>query len=41
MLLIILMVKKLFGTVFEIELQKTNRKEFRTEKVIKGKGNKL
>ena len=37
----ILMVKKLFGTVFEIELQKANRKEFRIEKVIKGKGNKL
>ena len=41
MLLIILMVKKLFGTVFEIGLQKANRKEFRIEKVIKGKGNKL
>ena len=38
MLLIILMVKKLF---YEKELQKANRQEFRIEKVIKRKGDKL
>ena len=37
MLLIILMVKKFY----EKELQKTNQQEFRIEKVIKRKGNKL
>ena len=29
------------GSFYEKELQKTNQKEFRTEKVIKRKGNKL
>ena len=29
------------GTFYEKELQKTNQKEFRTEKVIKGKDDKL
>ena len=29
------------GTFYEKELQKTNQKEFRIEKVIKRKGNKL
>ena len=29
------------GTFYEKELQKTNQKEFRVEKVIKRKGNKL
>ena len=38
MLLITLMVKKLF---YEKELQKANRQEFRIEKVIKRKGDKL
>ena len=38
MLLMILMVKKLF---YEKELQKANRQEFRIEKVIKRKGDKL
>ena len=38
MLLMISMVRKLF---YEKELQKTNQKEFRIEKVNKRKGNKL
>ena len=33
--------KKIVGTLYEKELQKTNQKEFRTEKVIKRKGDKL
>ena len=32
---------KIVGTFYEKELQKTIQKEFRVEKVIKGKGNKL
>ena len=31
----------IIGTFYEKELQKTNKKEFRIEKVIKRKGNKL
>ena len=49
MLLMISMVKKLLeindeeiiGTFYEKELQKTNQQEFRIEKVIKRKGDKL
>ena len=33
--------EKIIGTFYEKELQKTNQKEFRTEKVIKRKGDKL
>ena len=33
--------KVIVGTFYEKELQKTNQKEFRVEKVIKRKGNKL
>ena len=33
--------EKIVGTFYEKELQKTNQKEFRIEKVIKKKGNKL
>ena len=33
--------KEIVGTFYEKELQKTNRKEFRVEKVIKRKDNKL
>ena len=33
--------EKIIGTSYEKELQKTNKKEFRLEKVIKKKGNKL
>ena len=33
--------EKIVGTFYEKELQKTNQKEFRIEKVIKRKGNKL
>ena len=32
---------KIFGTFYEKELQKTNQEEFRIEKVIKRKGDKL
>ena len=35
------MVKKIIGTFYEKELQKTNQKEFRIEKVIKRKGDKI
>ena len=35
------MEKKIVGTFYEKELQKTDQKEFRIEKVIKRKGNKL
>ena len=37
----ILMVKKIIGTFYEKELQKTNQEEFRIEKVFTEKGNKL
>ena len=33
--------EEIIGTLYEKELQKTNQKEFRIEKVIKKKGNKL
>ena len=33
--------EEIFGTFYEKELQKTNQKEFRVEKLIKGKGDKL
>ena len=33
--------KEIIGTFYENELQKTNHEEFRIEKVIKKKGNKL
>ena len=33
--------KKIVGAFYEKELQKTNQKEFRIEKVIKRKGDKL
>ena len=33
--------KKIVGTFYEKELQKTNQNEFRIEKVIKKKGSKL
>ena len=33
--------EEIIGTFFEKELQKTNQKEFRIEKVIKRKGDKL
>ena len=32
--------EEILGTIFEIELQKTNQKDFRTEKIIKRKGDK-
>ena len=35
------MVNKIIGTFYEKELQKTNQQEFRIEKVIKRKGDKL
>ena len=41
MLLGIIMVNKLFGRFMRKELQKTNQSEFRVEKVIKVKDNKL
>ena len=41
MLLMILMVKKLLEQFYEKELEKSNQKEFRIEKLIKQKGNKL
>ena len=41
MLLVTLMTKKFIGTFYEKELQKTNQKEFRIEKVIKKTGDKL
>ena len=41
MLLVILKSKKLLEPFFEKEEQKTNQKEFRVEKVIKRKGDKL
>ena len=33
--------EKIMGTFYEKELQKTNEEDFRTEKVIKKKGDKL
>ena len=33
--------EEIMGTFYEKELQKTNQKEFRIEKVIKRKGDKL
>ena len=36
-----LQVEKIVGTFYENELQKTNQKEFRIEKVIQKKGDKL
>ena len=33
--------EEIIGTFYETELQKTSQKEFRIEKVIKRKGNKL
>ena len=33
--------EEIIGTFYEEELQKTNQKEFRIEKVIKRKGDKL
>ena len=33
--------EEIIGTFYEKELQKTNQEEFRTEKVIKRKGNKI
>ena len=41
MLLVILKEKKFVGTFHEKEIQKTNQREFRVEKVTKGKGDKL
>ena len=35
------MEKKLWESFYEKELQKTNQREFRIEKVIEWKGNKL
>ena len=32
---------KIIGTIYEKEVQKTNQKEFRIEKIIKKKGDKL
>ena len=37
----ILMEKKIVGIFYENELQKANQKEFRLEKVIKRKGDKV
>ena len=41
MLLVIFMMKEIFGTFYEKKLQKTNQEEFGIEKVIKRKGDKL
>ena len=41
MLSVISRVKKLLERFYEKELQKTNQQEFRIEKVIKKKGDKL
>ena len=41
MFLVILKVKKLFTRFTKKELQKTNQKKFRVEKVIKRKSDKL
>ena len=34
-------IEEIIGTFYEEELKKTNKKEFRIEKVIKKKGDKL
>ena len=39
--MLLVKAKKIVGTFYKKELQKTNQKEFRVEKVIKRKGNKL
>ena len=36
-----LIEEEIVGSFYEKELQKTNKKEFRIEKVIRRKGNKL
>ena len=41
MLLMVLILKRLLEVFYEKELQKTNQKEFRIEKILKRKGNKL
>ena len=41
MLLMTLKCDEIVGTFYEKELQKTNQREFRAEKVIKRKSNKL
>ena len=41
MLLMILMVKKNIGAFYETELQKIDHQEFRIEKIIKKRRNKL
>ena len=41
MLLVVWIVEKNVGTFYEKEFQRTNQEEFRIEKVIKRKGNKL
>ena len=41
MLLVILKCEEIVGTYYKKELQKRNQKEFRVEKVIKRKGNKI
>ena len=41
MLLVILKTKKLLESFHKKELQKTNQKEFRVEKIIRRKGEKL
>ena len=41
MLLVILMAKNLLERFMKKKLQKTNQKEFRIEKIIKKKGDKL
>ena len=41
MLLTISVGEEIIGTFYEKELQKTNQQEFRIEKVIKRKGDKL
>ena len=41
MLFTILMVKRLLEHLMKMSRKKTNQKEFRIEKVIKEKGNKL
>ena len=33
--------EEITGSFYKKELQKTNRKEFRIEKILKGKGDKL
>ena len=40
-MLLLTYVVTIVGTFYKTELQKTNQKEFRAEKVIKRKGDKL